>query len=315
MQLQRLGGVTGRLVRSVSTAAAEYPGSSNYVPGKQGYAPGFPPPKNWRPEVRPKPELKTPSDVPPPSPKQTTAPNTASAARDAARIYKQKLRTARYAYYLESLDHEVKRAEARVAKHEQAQRLNLERRAKLLKERQEYEANVRADPLSAENVLNAEGKTLLRTIPDVPEDGSGYKLAPPQVSIAMPREANEARAQERTRNRTLTQQARHEAKVQALMTLFHEAKAFVHYENLDQKVHAFIDSASFPNRSLAEMVDVLYKSNGIVSPPEITWRTQELQNTLQGTTGSNGNLGYDGLVKWLDSHPEDNDGISKIDED
>ncbi|KAJ2354942.1 hypothetical protein GGF43_002973, partial [Coemansia sp. RSA 2618] len=93
MHLQRVvGGHARRLARSMSTASSEYAGSKNYVPGKQGYAPGFPPPKTWPAEPRPRPEAKKSKDVPPPSAKQTKVPRQASAARDAGRLYNQKMR-------------------------------------------------------------------------------------------------------------------------------------------------------------------------------------------------------------------------------
>ncbi|KAJ2699648.1 hypothetical protein H4R19_005522, partial [Coemansia spiralis] len=67
----------------------------------------------------------------------------------------------------------------------------------------------------------------------------------------------------------------------------------------------FMDSVSFPSRTLAEMFEVVQRSGGTVSPGEVAARTDELRNTLQGTAGRHNSLGYAGLVQWLNEHPDD----------
>ncbi|KAJ2769255.1 hypothetical protein IWQ56_002623 [Coemansia nantahalensis] len=297
------------LVRQSSTAAAaaaeatgsDYPGSENYRPGKEGYAPGFPPPKGWLAAPRPKPAQLRERDLPAASPQQTHVPAAAAAARDAGRLYRQKLRELRYGYYREHVAAQEAKRERDARKHGQMLVVVREQKARLKRERKEYEERVLADPLSAANVMNAEGKTVLGSL----DAGRGYRLAPPRVSVLHPAEANAERREERARNRRLAGQRQHESNVQAMMTLLHEAASFVHYGNIDHKIMQFMDSVSFPSRSLNEMFDLVDRSGGVVSPAETAARTDELRNTLQGTTGRHGRLGYDGLVKWLDEHPED----------
>ncbi|KAJ2777144.1 hypothetical protein H4R18_005298 [Coemansia javaensis] len=298
---------------AAAVSAGEYPGSKNFRPGKEGYAPGFPPPRGWsgepkgwksRAERRAEEESGAAARiaVPAPSAKQTHVPDAARAAADAGRLYRQKMREMRYEYFRESVARgEAKRA-ADAQKRAEMLVLVRERRDRLKRERREYEDKVLADPLSAANVMNAEGKTVLGNVVD---GEPGYALEPPRVAVLQPAEANEQRRQERARNRRLAAERRHEAKIQDLMALFHEAESFVHYDNIDHKIMQFMDSVSFPSRSLAEMFELAQKSGGTVLPAEIAARTDELRNTLQGTAGPQNRLGYDGLVRWLDAHPED----------
>ncbi|KAJ1895468.1 hypothetical protein LPJ66_004571 [Kickxella alabastrina] len=309
--------------RSLSTAAAEYAGSTNYVAGKQGYAPGFPPPKNWRDVPRTKPQPKLASDLPAPKPVQV--PSQASAARQ----YRQRMRELRYGYLHSHLDGEQGKRDQRKESLAHMRVVHAERREKLKMERMVYETQVRADPLSAENVLNAEGLTLLPNIPGATAKGQGqnqdarqprlhdiespgYTLAPPRVSISMPAEANAQRDQERRENRHLTRQNRHEDNVQAMMTLFHDAESFVHYDNMDKKIFEFLNVLSVSQRTLSEMMEDLNKTGGVATSTEIAHRSVELRNMLQGTTGNQGKLGYDGMMQWLKSHPEDAEGIQQV---
>ncbi|KAJ2726633.1 hypothetical protein GGI07_000356 [Coemansia sp. Benny D115] len=296
--------------KAVSTVAPEdYKGSENYVPGKQGYAPGFPPPKKWSDKPREPRAAVLAADLPAP---QDPLPIQTPAYR-----FKEDMRNLRKGYLLEHVQRKEDKVLIQANKLEHVRAMQAERREKLRAERLEYETKVRADPLSAENVLNAEGLTLLGNVAETAESSSkeepGYKLAPPRVTISIPAEANARRNEERKENRDLTNQMRHEDNVQAMMTLFHEAESFVTYENMDQKIDDFLESLSISQRSLSEMLDNLQGSHGVISPDEVSMRSIELRNILQGTTGPQGRLGHDGLEQWLENHPEDAQGIQNLD--
>ncbi|KAJ2840783.1 hypothetical protein FBU31_000126 [Coemansia sp. 'formosensis'] len=301
-----------------STQSSSYGGSANYVAGKQGYAPGFPPPKNFRDAPREKLPPLLASDLPAPKPRNTDT----QTAGNAAKQYRDKLRELRFGYMHDHLvDQEVKREKNKKSL-ATAREVQRDRREKLRKERAQYEAQVRDDPLSAANVLNAEGRTLLGNVDVVkapaeeeekaPIEPVGYRLAPPRVTISMPEAANAARSSERQRNRRVAKERRHADNVQALMGLFHEAESFVHYGNLEKKIYEMLNVLAVSQRTLAEMVDDLNKNGGITTSPEVARRTTELRNTLQGTTGRQGRLGHDGLVQWLDTHPADAEGLIDI---
>ncbi|KAJ1934628.1 hypothetical protein FBU59_005639, partial [Linderina macrospora] len=187
---------------STDAATSEYKGSKNYIPGKQGYAPGFPPPKNWPAEPRTPPAPKLASDLPTPSSakKQTTS-NSSNPEQNATRLYKQRLREMRFAYQYDHLVSQQQKREQQKESLERVKKYQADRKEKLRREWIEYDTKVRADPLSAENVLNSEGKTLLSNIPgeesttdqhqpdEVAETPSpvvakpgkpGYRLAPPR---------------------------------------------------------------------------------------------------------------------------------------
>ncbi|KAJ2742986.1 hypothetical protein GGI20_004092 [Coemansia sp. BCRC 34301] len=292
--------VARQSVRYNSTAQSTYGGSSNFVAGKQGYAPGFPPPKNFRDAPRPKPPPKLASDLPAP---KASRPAT---GKNAAREYRERLRTLRFAYMHDHLVGQEAKREQRKESLAAARVVQKDRREKLRRERADYETRVRDDPLSSANVMNAEGLTLLgNQDPAGSPEPVGYRLAPPRVTIAMPEAANALRNNERLRNRREAGRRRHEDNVQALMSLFHEAESFVHYDNLEKKIYDMLNVLAVSQRTLSEMLDDLNKNGGIATSPEVARRTIELRNTLQGTTGRTGRLGHDGLVKWMEDHPAD----------
>ncbi|KAJ2516780.1 hypothetical protein GGI11_003345 [Coemansia sp. RSA 2049] len=301
----------------------EYEGSKNFVAGKQGYAPGFPPPKGCRDVVRAKPTPMKPTDLPAPSPKQHAVPRNAKAANDAMRQYRQKLRQKRYAYMHESLTTEQDKQVARQESRERAQKVVQERRRKLIKERNEFIEKLRADPLSTENVLNPEGRTVLANLTGEVEEKEkskaddataeadeqrkqpplhtikvGYKLQPPRVSVSIPREANEERNKEREKNRRLARTQQHENRMQALMALYHESESFVNYENVAQMAHRCVDVMAISQPTLAEMTDSLSANGGTITAAESAHRSIELRNMLQGTAGRQSKAGYDHLVRW-----------------
>ncbi|KAJ1643757.1 hypothetical protein J3B02_003836 [Coemansia erecta] len=304
-------------LQSTDSTASSFKGSENYVPGKQGYAPGFPPPKNWRAEPRKKPEPLKASDLPAPKPPVVRAKPTA------ATDYRQKMRELRHEYLRDHLVAQEEKRETQKKTLAYMRQVHAERKEKIQREREIYESQVRSDPLSAENVLNAEGLTLLGNVPEQQNqqqqnqqqtmEQPGFELKPPRVSISMPAEANRLRDEERRRNRHLAKQYRHEDNVQAMMTLFHDAEGFTNYENLNGKITEFLEVLAPSSRGLAEMVDELNRNGGHATNQDISERTSELRNMLLGTTGKQGRLGYDGLVRWLDSHPEDADGIIHAD--
>ncbi|KAJ2743412.1 hypothetical protein H4S06_005578 [Coemansia sp. BCRC 34490] len=298
----------------------EYEGSKNFVAGKQGYAPGFPPPKGCRDVVRAKPTPMKPTDLPAPSPRQHAVPRNAKAANDAMRQYRQKLRQKRYAYMHESLTAEQDKQVARQESRERAQKVVQERRRKLIKERNEFIEKLRADPLSTENVLNPEGRTVLANLAGEVEKSKagdaaaeageqrkqpplhtikvGYKLQPPRVSVSIPREANEERNKEREKNRRLARTQQHENRMQALMALYHESESFVNYENVAQMAHRCVDVMAISQPTLAEMTDSLSANGGTITAAESAHRSIELRNMLQGTAGRQSKAGYDHLVRW-----------------
>ncbi|KAJ2005275.1 hypothetical protein GGI04_001203 [Coemansia thaxteri] len=295
-------------IRSISSTS--YGGSSNFVAGKQGYAPGFPPPRHCRDAPQPRAEPPKASDLPAPQKKSKRGGDN----------YREKLRALRFAYMHEHLEAQETRREQRAASLAAARERHRDLREKVRRERTEYETQVRDDPLSAANVLNGEGQTVVRNL--IANNGlSGEKeigfrgLAPPRVSISMPVEGNAARADERARNRRVAGSRRHEDNVQALMALFHSAESFVHYGNLASKINEVLAALTVSHRSLGEMVESLNKNGGVTTPAETARRTRELENTLQGTAGPKGGLGHAGLVQWLDEHPADAAGIRHVEED
>ncbi|KAJ1839241.1 hypothetical protein LPJ73_006827, partial [Coemansia sp. RSA 2703] len=215
--------------RRYQSSDSDYKGSANYIPGKQGYAPGFPPPKNWRDVPRPKPDPMLASDLPVPKRPSSEAAAARAEKQNASGTFRQRMRELRHSYLHDHLVNEQTKREERKESLARTREIQAEQREKIRKERLVYQTQVQADPLSAENVLNAEGLTLLGNIPQPAArdiNDPGYKLAPPRVSISIPEEANKIRNQERKENRQLMTQHRHEDNVQAMMTLFHAAEKY-----------------------------------------------------------------------------------------
>ncbi|KAJ1949438.1 hypothetical protein EC988_004770, partial [Linderina pennispora] len=150
---------------STDAASSEYQGSKNYVPGKQGYAPGFPPPRNWPAEPREPPKPQLASDLAVPTTKKQIDSRSSNPEQNATRLYKQKLREMRFSYQYDHLVKQQAKREQQEESLERVKRYQANRKEKLRQEWIEYDTKVRSDPLSAENVLNSEGKTLLSNIP------------------------------------------------------------------------------------------------------------------------------------------------------
>ncbi|KAJ2558888.1 hypothetical protein EV175_000592 [Coemansia sp. RSA 1933] len=312
-------GASSLTVRAASTQSSarpatvcppeEYKGSQNFIAGKQGFAPGFPPPKKWRDAVKPKLPPMEPKDLPAPSQKQHSVPKNPKFANDALRQYRQKLRQRRYGYMHESLVNEERKREQRKESHLRSVEIVMDRRRKLIAEHNEYIEKVRSDPMSSENVLNVEGRTLVPHLHDKDDQimqkqprlhtlEPGYKLRPPSVSVVLPREANEQRSAERERNRSLSREQQHERRMQTLMALYHESESFVHYGNLNKMVLRCMGAMATSHQSLAEMTDSLNENGGIITGSEAARRSIEMRNALQGTAGRQGKIGLDGLLKW-----------------
>ncbi|KAJ1986540.1 hypothetical protein GGI25_006349 [Coemansia spiralis] len=282
-------------------APEEYPGSPNYVPGQQGYAPGFPPPRKWRATVQKKPEPLRAHELP-----SSSTPKPATALEsNPERVYRQKVRMLRHTYHHDHLLSTERREAELSERMQRAREFTLDRRARLARERNQYVINVLEDPVSSENVLNAEGRTLMPNIPDkhgLNRLEPGHKLEPPRVSVAMPPKANRERAEERARNRSVMRELQYEGRVQTLMALYHEAESFVHYGNLGKKIHECVNILSVSQPTLGEMVNDLKSNGGVVTAAEAGRRTAELRNLLLGTSGRQGRLGIDGLKKWTEEH-------------
>ncbi|PWA02467.1 hypothetical protein BB558_001387 [Smittium angustum] len=151
--------------RSLSTLGekveAEQDKSSNsyFIPGKRGFSPQFPPPKNWNPVPKEKKPLKKPEEIPEPSKLQSITLDPKKA--DPKLLFKQSMKKMRYQYYKEHLGKQLKREQDIKNKLQDIEKRRQRSIQSHMQKSKEYIEKTLLDPFSAYNVLNPEGKTVL----------------------------------------------------------------------------------------------------------------------------------------------------------
>ncbi|KAJ1921159.1 hypothetical protein H4219_000757 [Mycoemilia scoparia] len=316
--------------RSVSTetSSGESWVDPEYIPGKQGYMPGFAPPVRKLKNLKPKKKEEIPVELPKPSAFQSNVlPKTANSKR----LYKQAMKRMRYEFRLNSVRLEQERKERR----EKSFKEGLEREKKKVEarraQREIYNRNIRNDPLSAYNVLNPEGMTTLPNLrraennseaaANTDSDNSVQNktetlvkskspldvdspLKPPRVTVLVDTKAIEERRRERFSNHKELLDRKHEERLELLMKLYHHSKSFVTYENLEQAIKDFhIGTNAILQQSIQDLVQDFEDAGGVVGSREIGDRTLQLKHALDGTSGKSAqHLGVQGLKSWIETN-------------
>ncbi|OMJ21898.1 hypothetical protein AYI70_g3191 [Smittium culicis] len=320
--------------RVYSTIKSDGDDVQSFVPGKKGYSPQFPPPKNWPAAPKPKKNIKTPDDVPPPSPVQSKSAD----PNKPAFSYKLEMKKLRYQYYKDSLAKGVER-KAMIEKNIELK--NIERKKQIaehLSKTKDYIEKVMSDPYSSYNVLNPQGQTVLsmpskegaenktasvsdsntgevptetllsssekpskETIKEVNQtlSGSTGKIRPPRVSVSYPIEENKKVAAIRKQRRDAIEAEKRQKRLEDLVNLYHSSSNFITLDNLDYKISEFFSSASDTNyMTLDELIVSRNENGGLITPSETLNRTVQLRNALNSTFGSNEKIGLERIIEW-----------------
>ncbi|KAJ1984188.1 hypothetical protein H4R33_004469 [Dimargaris cristalligena] len=275
------------------------PTEDSYVPGVCGYAPGFAPPKNWPRNHRAKKPPMTLKDLPKPSQRQS-APVPAQATPEKA--YRLEMTKIRYEYRARSLGLADRRRHAA----EKAQRAEVERveaaQTQKAAERQEFQTRVARDPFSAENLLNAEGSTIMKDAPI--ESKLVQSFSTPEDKARFLADRHTRRQQNR---RDVDAHYRRELRAR-MVDLFYNAQHFVTRDNIDDHLQRIAmepaaqspyllgaeenggdnaDITSFVTRTTLRDFRVQE-----VSPDMQSRRMDQLEAFMNGVDG-NGRLGMD----------------------
>ncbi|OMJ12617.1 hypothetical protein AYI69_g9347 [Smittium culicis] len=320
--------------RVYSTTKSEGDEVQSFVPGKKGYSPQFPPPRNWPAAPKPKKNIKTPDEVPPPSPVQSKSAD----PNKPAFSYKLEMKKLRYQYYKDSLAKGVER-KAMIEKNIELK--NIERKKQIaehLSKTKEYIEKVMSDPYSSYNVLNPQGQTVLsmpsedgaenktasvsesntgeaptenllsssempskKTIKEVNQNlsGSTGKIRPPRVSVSYPIEENKKVAAIRKQRRDAIEAEKKQKRLEDLVNLYHNSSSYITLDNLDYKISEFFSSASGTHyMTLEELVESRHDNGGLITASESLKRTVQLQNALNSTFGHDEKIGLERIIEW-----------------
>ncbi|KAI8870528.1 hypothetical protein GQ42DRAFT_155245 [Ramicandelaber brevisporus] len=186
--------------------------------------------------------------------------------------------------------------------------------------RSEWITTQRDDPQSAYNILNDVGITVVPNMDPSPaiKDASRRQLTPDQRK-QLADNANVAateRDQLRFANFVANRKELSERRLSGLIELFHQSATFVTFDNLEQKIEAFLASPAVshyktPSDLLLDMerasggyqsadsVSALHANNDperpkrVVSTTQVASRVVELANALDGTSGPFKQIGVD----------------------
>ncbi|KAJ1930616.1 hypothetical protein IWQ60_000124 [Tieghemiomyces parasiticus] len=305
---------------------------NGYIPGVCGYAPGFVPPKKlWfppeskkaakqrkkeakatgrDPEELKKEKAKTWSAQPPPKKPPMTrvdleGPSKRQTLQDRPKtspqiLYDRELTRSRYDFRADSLTLSDTRRESE-ARAVEARRQ--EARAKREEQRQaraDFQAQVSSDPYSAENLLNAQGTTVMK---DAPIESTLVK------AFSSPEDRKrffEERAARRLQNKQEVDDARRHQLREQMVALFYNAQTFVTKDNIDAYLQRVFGDSPAANE-LADLGARTIGSNYHVeqnSEHLVTQRTNELESVMS-ETDMEGRIGLHVFEEHISRSPTD----------
>ncbi|KAG0367693.1 hypothetical protein BC939DRAFT_453563 [Gamsiella multidivaricata] len=262
-------------VRAFTSARSVEEPSTNYRPGKEGFAPGIPHPPGSSASPMPPPAPRTVESLPKMSRKHQMKANGSPAQK-----YKLEMTKIRHTYQREHFEgQDVKRAEI------ERQRKGSMRR---LQERQTKDRQENEHRLSFERLMQPNGEMAV----------SGPER---QAQVA---EFVKQRRIQRRENYQKAEERASERRMDAMIRLYHAADDFVTMENLDAKVNEFYETGmTLYNKAyllgVQDMVSDVMENGGQVSYVNLLKREQELKDALEGTV-MGGKIGYESAKATTD---------------
>ncbi|RUS21651.1 hypothetical protein BC937DRAFT_91943 [Endogone sp. FLAS-F59071] len=282
--------------------------TSDYIPGKRGYAPGFePPPQKSKPkdpstgntqELLSKPDATISNTVTAKTVVTAAATAPKISGNDVMRRFREEMHQRRFNYVQELLQKQEKR--------------------KIVSERKQKEATLK---MQKQRAIDAEAKekailheaSVLLNLGLGKVETAAETLAEAEIMVAT------AKAKDETKNETeseviMTQlrpsvlrsreQAKSDERLSLLMRLYHSSKDFVTYENLDAKLDEFIAA---PNVSYSPTLEELQADVGYKERKIVKMRMEKLQEALEGMMGDN--LAAEGVKEWVRNQEVDTDTV------
>ncbi|KAJ1973398.1 hypothetical protein H4R35_004136 [Dimargaris xerosporica] len=238
---QRLSTTTSSRTDSTPTASKAEESAQGYVPGVCGYAPGFDPPKGWPRTLQPKKPPMTAADLEVPAHPRPPVTNTMAAKLAYRRLYKE----TRYTYRHDDLQLWDDRRDKLAQQQRVREARQKAREAERQKARDDFVRTVQNDPLSADNVLNPEGKTVHKHA-DVFADLANGPSAQVQAFATAQDRAKYYQAREIRRRETkqrVDNEHRHQLRSK-LVGLYYNAHEFITHDNVDEHLERMLAGPS-----------------------------------------------------------------------
>ncbi|KAG0332665.1 hypothetical protein BG004_001157 [Podila humilis] len=266
---------TAPSVRSFTSARSVDEPSSNYRPGKEGFAPGIAHPRgaSSAPPVPPAP--RTVDSLPEMSKKHQRKANGTPDQR-----YQLEMTKLRHAYQREHFQsQDTKRTETERQRRGALKRLQTRQQADRLENEQR---------LAFEQLMKPIGQA-----------GTGPERQQQVMDFVAERKIK------RQQNFEQREQRASEERLDAMIRLYHAADDFITMENLDAKVNEFYETGLTLQTkvyvpTVPEMVTDVMENGGQVSYPNLLKREQELKDALDGTVAG-GKIGYEAAKAKVES--------------
>jgi len=261
----RLPRASSQLRTFTSVRSIDEP-SSNYKPGKEGFAPGMPHPPGSSPAPSPPPAPRTVESLP-----EMSKSHEHKANGTPTQKFELEMTKLRHAYQREHYQGQDKlRAENERQRKGALRRLQ----AKQQKDREENQQR-----LDFELLMQPDGLT----------------GAERQEKVA---EFVQERKAQRAANYQKSCEVAAEKRLESMVRLYHAAEDFVTLENLDAKINEFYEAGLMQSKfvpTVQDMVAEVVEGGGEVSHADLVKREQELRDALDGTV-SGGKIGMEAVV-------------------
>ncbi|KAF9956070.1 hypothetical protein BGZ72_003049 [Mortierella alpina] len=263
-------------IRSFTAARSVEEPSANYVPGKQGFAPGMPHPPGTSASPSPPPAPRTVDSLP-----EMSKSHQIKANGSPEQKYKLEMTKLRHAYQREHFASE----DAKRSQKEKHRQGSLRR----VKARQSEDRIENERRLAFERLMQPNGQLA----------STGAER---QAQVA---EFVKARKVKRQENFQKQQERASGQRLDAMVRLYHAADDFVTMENLDAKVNEFYETgltlqSKVYVSGVEDLVAEVMENGGQVAFPDLLKREQELKDALDGTV-SGGKVGFEGAKAKVDS--------------
>ena len=260
-----LRAIPARTIRCYSSS------SSDYIPGRRGYAPGFNAPANTR--NSPKPSRKTPLETTLAShlPSGENAQRN-SASKSGMNAYREAVRSKRFEYAQELLTAHAQRRQQSLQKQEENFKQLDSQRQQLLNEKQA--------------AISHEQEVI-------------HEL---ELDSALPTTESEtlaARDAHRLENLRAQKRAQSDARLNKLLAIYHDSNNFITKENLDSKLSALVHQENRP--PFMQTYDDLKTSQEVGDVQQLQRREAMLRDVMEGTV-SGQHVGARAVREWVEKN-------------
>jgi hypothetical protein len=243
--------------------------SSDYIPGRRGYAPGFVAPANTR--SSPKPSKKTPLETTLASHLPSGIERT-SDSQSGMKAYREAVRSKRFEYAQELLTAHAQRRQQSMQKQEENVKDLNSKRQQMLTQKQA--------------AISHEQEVI-------------HELELESAFPTSESETMEARTAHRLQNLRSQKRAQSDARLNKLLAIYHDANNFITKENLDSKIAALVIQEHRP--PFMQTFEDLKTSQEIGDMQQLQRREAKLRDVMEGTVKGH-HVGVRAVREWAEKH-------------